>query len=119
MQIESKCTGLCGSDLHDHNHSANGDIKVREPLILGHVSAGVVVATGSSVPSADFQVSDRVALEASINCENCSLCKQQRYNLCTYLRFRNCVRSLRYFYGIRFRKEVSIQRVGVVSFHHQ
>ncbi|KAI7507013.1 hypothetical protein KC331_g22723, partial [Hortaea werneckii] len=49
LQVRVASTGLCGSDLHYYSHFRNGDILVREPLSLGHESAGVVSAVGSSV----------------------------------------------------------------------
>ncbi|EDU49019.1 Tdh, Threonine dehydrogenase and related Zn-dependent dehydrogenase [Pyrenophora tritici-repentis] len=61
LQISIRSTGLCGSDLHYYRHYRNGDIIVREPMSLGHESAGVVVGVGSEV--SNFKVGDKVALE--------------------------------------------------------
>nr|AUW30733.1 putative sorbitol dehydrogenase [Cladonia uncialis subsp. uncialis] len=66
LQIQIKATTLCGSDLHYYKHYRNGDIQVREPLSLGHESAGVVHAVGSQVEN--FRVGDRVALEVGLPC---------------------------------------------------
>lgn len=99
MQIAVKQTGLCGSDLHYYSHFANGDILVKEPLILGHESAGTVVAVGSDVAPAKFKIGDRVALEVGVPCDECALCMQGRYNLCARMRFRSSAKSFPHFQG--------------------
>ncbi|MCJ1264938.1 hypothetical protein MMC22_004813 [Lobaria immixta] len=43
LQIATRSTGICGSDLHYHRDYRNGDLIVKEPLILGHESAGLVI----------------------------------------------------------------------------
>ncbi|KAF2766142.1 GroES-like protein [Teratosphaeria nubilosa] len=97
LQIRIASTGLCGSDLHYYSHFRNGDILVREPLSLGHESAGVVTAVGSSV--SDFQVGDKVALEVGVPCEKCARCQEGRYNICKEMRFRSSGKSFPHFQG--------------------
>lgn len=97
MQVAVKATGLCGSDLHYFNHFRNGDILAREPLILGHESAGVVTAVGSGVTS--VHVGDRVALEVGVPCEECARCREGRYNICPGMRFRASARMLPHTQG--------------------
>jgi L-iditol 2-dehydrogenase len=84
-------TGLCGSDLHYYNHFRNGDIIVREPLTLGHESAGTVVAVGSEVTH--LKPGDRVALEVGLPCETCELCGEGRYNICRGMKFRSSAKA--------------------------
>lgn len=91
IQVTVKSTGLCGSDLHYFNHFRNGDILVREPLTLGHESAGVVSAVGSQVKS--LQVGDHVALEVGQPCEQCELCSSGRYNICREMKFRSSAKA--------------------------
>ena len=38
--VEIKAVGVCGSDVHYYEEGRIGDFVVREPLILGHESAG-------------------------------------------------------------------------------
>jgi L-iditol 2-dehydrogenase len=64
---------------------------VREPLTLGHESAGVVTAVGSAVSS--LQVGDRVALEVGQPCEQCALCRGGRYNICKDMKFRSSAKA--------------------------
>ncbi|KAK4506886.1 hypothetical protein PRZ48_000619 [Zasmidium cellare] len=97
VQIHIASTGLCGSDLHYYSHFRNGDILVREPLSLGHESAGIITAVGSSVSS--FQPGDKVALEVGLPCEQCQRCKQGRYNICKDVRFRSSGKSFPHFQG--------------------
>lgn len=97
LQIRIASTGLCGSDLHYYSHFRNGDILVREPLSLGHESAGVVTAVGSSVTT--FKPGDKVALEVGLPCENCDRCRQGRYNICKDMKFRSSGKSFPHFQG--------------------
>ena len=97
LQIAIRSTGLCGSDLHYYNHGRNGDIVVKEPLVLGHESAGTVVAVGHEVEN--FAVGDKVALEVGLPCEECESCKNGRYNLCKNMRFRSSAKIFPHFQG--------------------
>lgn len=49
-------------------------------MVLGHESAGVIVAVGESVKH--LKVGDRVAIEPGVACRMCVQCKKGRYNLC-------------------------------------
>jgi L-iditol 2-dehydrogenase len=89
--VTVKATGLCGSDLHYFGHFRNGDILVREPLTLGHESAGVVTAVGAGVTS--LQVGDHVAIEVGQPCEQCELCREGRYNICREMKFRSSAKA--------------------------
>ena len=97
LQIRIASTGLCGSDLHYYSHFRNGDILVREPLSLGHESAGIVTAVGSSVTS--FKPGDKVALEVGLPCEKCERCEAGRYNICKDMKFRSSGKSFPHFQG--------------------
>jgi L-iditol 2-dehydrogenase len=72
--------GVCGSDVHYYEHGRIGDFVVTGPLVLGHESAGTVVAVGSDVTTR--QVGDRVAVEPGVPCGRCRQCRAGRYNLC-------------------------------------
>lgn len=43
------CVGICGSDVHYLVNGRIGDFVVREPMIMGHESSGVVVKLGKNV----------------------------------------------------------------------
>ncbi|ROW07172.1 hypothetical protein VPNG_07346 [Cytospora leucostoma] len=91
VHVAIKSTGLCGSDLHYFTHFRNGDIQVRQPLTLGHESAGVVTAVGSGVTH--LRPGDPVALEVGLPCGGCALCAAGRYNICREMRFRSSAKG--------------------------
>ncbi|GAA0200787.1 NAD(P)-dependent alcohol dehydrogenase [Haladaptatus pallidirubidus] len=76
--------GICGSDVHYYEHGKIGDYVVESPLILGHESAGEVVAVGERT---GFEPGDRVALEPGVPCRRCAHCKRGEYNLCPDVTF--------------------------------
>lgn len=59
--VEVKCIGICGSDVHYYEHGKIGSYEVKQPIILGHELAGVVVQVGEDV--CNIKVGDRVAVE--------------------------------------------------------
>lgn len=78
-------TGICGSDVHYWEHGAIGHFVVKDPMVLGHESAGTVVGVGSAVKT--LRAGDRVALEPGYPCRRCSNCLSGRYNLCPEMAF--------------------------------
>ncbi|KAI1213735.1 GroES-like protein [Annulohypoxylon truncatum] len=101
VQIAIRSTTLCGSDLHYYSSFRNGSILVREPLALGHESAGEVTAIGSQVASInpDLHVGDKVAVECGVACGDCEYCKSQTYNICPSLRFRSSGSKFPHYQG--------------------
>ncbi len=83
--VQIAAVGVCGSDVHFYWDGRIGKRVVQKPMILGHESAGTVVAAGEKVTS--IQPGDRVALEPGIPCRRCSYCKSGRYNLCPNVAF--------------------------------
>jgi len=83
--VKMKALGICGSDVHYWTHGAIGDFVVRQPMVIGHESAGEVVCIGSSVTH--LKVGDRVALEPGLPCRHCNYCKAGNYNLCPDMAF--------------------------------
>lgn len=77
--------GVCGSDTHFYETGAIGDLVVRGPVVLGHETAGEIVAVGDDVDPA--RVGTRVALEPQTPCRRCEFCKDGRYHLCRDIRF--------------------------------
>lgn len=101
VQVAIRSTTLCGSDLHYYSHFKNGSILVREPLCLGHESAGEIVALGSRVHEANpsLKLGDKVALEVGVPCTKCDLCQAGRYNICPELRFRSSGSKFPHYQG--------------------
>ncbi|XP_063722701.1 sorbitol dehydrogenase-like [Symsagittifera roscoffensis] len=77
--------GICGSDVHYLKHMQIGSFIVKEPMILGHESAGTVLEVGSEVKT--LKVGDRVAIEPGVPCGRCSFCVGGNYNLCPDVEF--------------------------------
>lgn len=77
--------GICGSDVHYWKHGSIGEFALEAPMVLGHESAGIVTAAGSSVDN--LKVGDRVALEPGVPCFKCTECLGGRYNQCPKMVF--------------------------------
>ncbi|KAL1933380.1 hypothetical protein VTP01DRAFT_7470 [Rhizomucor pusillus] len=83
--INVKATGICGSDMHWYKHNRICQKTLKGPMVLGHESAGVVVAIGEQVTR--VQPGDRVAIEPGVTCLSCEMCKEGAYNLCPNVKF--------------------------------
>lgn len=77
--------GVCGSDIHYYYDGRLGAWTIEAPLVLGHETAGIVVAVGAGVSR--LAVGDAVALEPGVPCMHCGMCLSGRYNLCDDLVF--------------------------------
>jgi L-idonate 5-dehydrogenase len=77
--------GICGSDLHYYKNGGFGDVRIKEPMILGHEVSGVVESVGADV--ARVQVGDRVAVSPSRPCGTCTFCQQGKQAHCLDMRF--------------------------------
>lgn len=78
-------TGICGSDVHYWAEGRIGSFILKEPMVLGHESAGTVVSVGSKVTT--LKVGDRVAVEPGFPCRRCAACLSGHYNLCPDMHF--------------------------------
>lgn len=78
--IAVKSVGICGSDVHYWKHGRIGPFILNNPMVLGHESAGQVVAVGEKVTH--LKAGDRVTMEPGVPCRSCNSCKIGRYNLC-------------------------------------
>ncbi|ADJ13861.1 NAD(P)-dependent alcohol dehydrogenase [Halalkalicoccus jeotgali] len=83
--VEVSDVGICGSDVHWYDHGRMGERSIDEPLVLGHESAGQVVAVGRDVDR--VAVGDEVAIEPGVPCGHCRYCRDGRYNLCPDVEF--------------------------------
>lgn len=79
--VETRCCGICGTDLH----ILKGFGYVPPlPHILGHEPAGVVARVGGNVT--EIQPGDRVVPHLFLNCGNCYYCRVGRQEQCTNLK---------------------------------
>lgn len=81
--LQMDCVGICGSDVSVLTKGRLGDFILKEPLITGHESSGVVIKIGGDVQN--LIPGDRVAIEPGIPCRFCTLCKAGNYNICPNL----------------------------------
>jgi len=64
VKIQIKACGICGSDIHYYVEGGIGDYVVREPMILGHEAAGIIIEKGEKVTN--LKVGDLVCMEPGI-----------------------------------------------------
>jgi L-idonate 5-dehydrogenase len=85
VRVRFGAGGICGSDLHYYFEGRVGDFALREPLILGHETAGDVIEVGADVTR--VRTGDRVAINPSRPCWRCRACQSGRTNLCARMTF--------------------------------
>lgn len=85
VKVQIKATGICGSDVHYYTHGSIGNFVVKEPMVLGHESSGVVVEIGDAVSA--VKVGDRVAVEPGIPSRYSRETMAGKYNLCPHMAF--------------------------------
>jgi D-xylulose reductase len=85
VRVGIHTVGVCGSDVHYYKHGAIGPFVVREPMVLGHEAAGVVIETGSAVTS--LKAGDRVCMEPGVPDPNSRATRLGLYNLDPAVRF--------------------------------
>ncbi|MBF0320771.1 MAG: alcohol dehydrogenase catalytic domain-containing protein [Nitrospirae bacterium] len=84
LLVAVKRCGICGSDTHLYETSADGYIQFSGPVSLpqtiGHEYSGVVVKTGRAVRN--FKEGDMVAVESINWCGICTPCRSGAFNQC-------------------------------------
>ncbi len=85
VRVALKTVGVCGSDVHYYTHGQIGPFVVKQPMILGHEAAGVVVEVGRDVR--EFKEGDRVCMEPGIPDPSSRASRLGKYNLDPAVRF--------------------------------
>lgn len=83
--VRVTAVGVCGSDTHFYETGVIGDIVVKGPIVLGHETAGEIVAVGEGVDP--MRIGTQVAIEPQAPCRTCDFCKEGSYHLCADMRF--------------------------------
>lgn len=76
LTLDTRCTGICGSDLHNYFGQWKPDLAVAQ----GHEVCGEVAEIGKGVTG--FRVGDLVTLECFSHCGDCLYCRKGWYNHC-------------------------------------
>jgi L-idonate 5-dehydrogenase len=85
VSVKLATGGICGSDLHYYNHGGFGNIRLKEPMILGHEVAGYISAVGEGVSS--LRVGQLIGVSPSRPCYGCKYCREGMFNQCLNMRF--------------------------------
>ncbi|MBT8354457.1 MAG: L-idonate 5-dehydrogenase [Desulfobacterales bacterium] len=84
VRIAIKAAGICGSDLHYHQHGKVAAFSLKEPLVLGHEACGEIVEVGKK---STLTPGDRVVINPGLVCGNCKYCLRGQENLCRDIKF--------------------------------
>jgi threonine dehydrogenase-like Zn-dependent dehydrogenase len=76
--VEIKATGICGTDLS----IISGEYSAKPNVIIGHESAGIIVAKGDGVESCT--VGQRVIIDPTYFCGYCENCRRGQRNHCLH-----------------------------------
>lgn len=74
--LDTKRTGICGSDLHNYF----GNWAPSNTVAAGHETCGVVAEVGEGVTA--FEIGDKVTAECFSHCGQCTYCRTGYYNHC-------------------------------------
>ena len=85
VQISVAMGGICGTDLHYYKHGGFGQIKLREPMVLGHEVSGHISKLGSKVTN--LAIGELVSVSPSRPCNNCEFCLKGFQNHCLNMQF--------------------------------
>ena len=106
--------GICGSDLHYYNHGGFGDVRLKQPMILGHEVAGRIVGFGEGV--AGLSKGQLVAVSPSRPCGTCSYCASGMQNHCPNMRFYGSAMPFPHIQGA-FRQLLAVDASQCVPAH--
>ena len=85
VRVAVHTVGVCGSDVHYYTHGRIGPFVVREPMVLGHETSGVVTEVGAGVRH--LAVGDRVCMEPGIPNMESKAARLGAYNVDPDVRF--------------------------------
>lgn len=89
--IKVHVTAVCGTDVHIYDWDPWSACRVVPPMIVGHETAGDVVAIGRNVTR--VQVGDRVSVETHIPCNHCYFCQHDHKEICQHVALFGCTQD--------------------------
>ncbi|MFY0611984.1 MAG: L-idonate 5-dehydrogenase [Hyphomicrobiaceae bacterium] len=95
--------GICGSDLHYYHNGGFGEVRIKQPMVLGHEVSGTVKSVGADVKR--IKQGDRVAVNPSRPCNTCAYCREGNQAHCLDMRFYGSAMRFPHVQGA-FRDEV-------------
>jgi L-idonate 5-dehydrogenase len=85
VEISVAMGGICGTDLHYYKHGGFGQIKLKEPMVLGHEVSGHISKLGSKVTN--LTIGQLVSVSPSRPCNDCEFCLEGSQNHCLNMKF--------------------------------
>ena len=85
VEIKTAIGGICGTDIHYYKHGGFGQIKLREPMILGHEVSGFISKLGSKVKN--LSIGQLVSVSPSRPCNKCVFCLNGNQIQCINMKF--------------------------------
>ena len=85
VEISVAMGGICGTDLHYYKHGGFGQIKLKEPMVLGHEVSGYISKLGSKVTN--LTIGQLVSVSPSRPCNDCEFCLEGSQNHCLNMKF--------------------------------
>jgi L-idonate 5-dehydrogenase len=85
VEISVAMGGICGTDLHYYKHGGFGQIKLKEPMVLGHEVSGHISKLGSKVTN--LTIGQLVSVSPSRPCNDCEFCLEGTQNHCLNMKF--------------------------------
>ncbi|PRX09529.1 UNVERIFIED_ORG: L-idonate 5-dehydrogenase [Martelella mediterranea] len=113
VRIAMERGGICGSDLHYFAHGGVGQIRVREPIILGHEAAGRIEAIGQGVDT--LTPGMLVAVNPSRPCGHCRFCRSGMERHCTDMHFMGSAMHLPHEQGL-YRSYLTVDAAQCFAF---
>lgn len=107
--------GICGSDIHYFQHGRAGMSVLKAPMVLGHEFVGIIEHAPAQ---SELKPGQRVAINPSQPCQQCTLCQEGKQNLCRSMRFMGSAQFFPHVNG-GFAQYVAVNPLQCVPYHDE